>query len=105
VYAGLFNAPTASRIIMDEQEKKPPYDTSQLEKLGEYKAPKTSQNNAPNKNLMLVKKAQGSISQVWDTLCEIEPKTYEQKAALDKTKEDTNLLQATSLYDLQKAFE
>lgn len=82
-----------------------PYDTSQLEKLG-YKPSETPpENNSPNENLMLVQEVQGLVSQIWDKIKTIEPKTDRQKVILSMAGDEINLYERTTLNELQEAFE
>jgi len=83
-----------------------PYDTSQLEHLGDYKpngsAPK---NNSPNEDLMRVQEIQGLVSMVWGKLSEIKATTDKQKAVLSIAKEEINTYETTTLRELQDEFE
>lgn len=90
---------TTDRAIMDTKEY-----TKPLESL-DYQAPDTTKRTEPNKNIVVIQKVQGLISEAWSELFNIKPVTDKQKAILGIAKEEINTYETMTLKELQSEFE
>jgi len=80
-------------------------DTKEIESL-DYE-PKVTKpvNNSPNETVMLIGKIQGLTSLITGKLYALEGTTDKQIATLSQAREEIDLFEKTTLFELQKAFE